>query len=201
MSKRIAMFGGSFNPVHNAHTEFAKKVIEEADIDLLYIIPTFSSPHKTDINMATAEDRYKMCEIAFKDIKNTVVSDIEIKRKGKSYTCDTLQQLKNLHPSDQLILVVGADMFVTLESWRNPQKIFKLARIVTFPRDNESYPVLQKYAKKYNKIGAKTDVLNEPVLLLSSTDIRKNIKNEDFLKSHLNSNVYDYIVNNKLYGA
>lgn len=196
----IAMFGGSFNPVHNAHTDFAEKVINSVGIDKLYIVPTYSSPHKTGEGMALPYDRLNMCEIAFKEIKNACVSDIEILRQGKSFTCDTLKQLKEIHPDDTLYLVVGADMYITLQDWKNPQEIFKLANIITFPRNDEDFNDLKAHSLFLEKMGAKTVVLNEAVIMLSSTEIRNNIKNEIFVKQHLNPDVYAYIVNNKLYG-
>lgn len=194
------MFGGSFNPVHNAHTRLAAEVINSSKLDFLYVVPTYSSPHKTDLNMASPLHRLNMCRLAFENIKRTVVSDIEIRRRGKSYTCDTLKELKAVYPDDRLFLVVGADMFMTLQSWKNPQEIFRLAEIITFPRDDKSYGSLIEHSEKLKPLGAKAAVLNKPVLLLSSTDIRNNIHNPAFVKEHLNSNVYKYIADNKLYG-
>lgn len=196
----IAMFGGSFNPVHNAHVNFAKKVIEAVNLQKLYIMPTYSSPHKTDEGMALPKDRFNMCKIAFEEIKNAYVSDMEILRQGQSYTCDTLKQLKELHPSDDLYLVVGADMYMTLLKWKNPFEIFKLANIITFPRNDEDYNALKEYSEALNEYGADTVILNEPLIKLSSTDIRQNINNKDFINKHLNPEVYSYIMKNNLYG-
>ncbi len=201
MNRRIAIFGGSFNPVHNAHTNFADKVIKNFDLDKLYIIPTYSSPHKTGEYMESPADRLKMCQIAFKDIKRAVVSNIEIKRSGKSFTCDTLKQLKNLYPDDNLYIVMGADMYVTLPEWKNPLEIFKLAEIITFPRDNDNYQVLKEFSEKLKTLGAVTHILNESVYMLSSTEIRNNIHNKEFALKNLNLNVYKYILKNKLYGV
>lgn len=201
MNRKIAMFGGSFNPVHNAHTDFAQKVIKAFNLDELYIMPTFSSPHKTEEGMASPFDRLKMCEIAFKNIDKAVVSDIEIKRSGKSFTCDTLKQLKAMYPDDTLYLVMGADMFVTLLKWRNPLEIFAMAEIITFPRDNDGYQVLTEYSQKYKSYGAVSHILNEPVFMLSSTEIRNNIHNKEFVLNNLNPDVCKYIAENNLYGV
>lgn len=201
MKRKIAMFGGSFNPVHNAHTKFASKVINAFHIDKLYVVPTYSSPHKTGEDMVSPVDRLNMCKIAFKNINKAVVSDIEIKRSGKSFTCDTLKQLKDLYPNDTLYLVMGADMYVTLLQWKNPLQIFKLSEIITFPRDYDGYEVLKNYSEKFKNYGAVTHILNEPVFMLSSTEIRKNIHNNEFAQKNLNSDVYKYISKNKLYGV
>lgn len=201
MNSKIAMFGGSFNPVHNAHTNFAQKVIKAFDLDKLYIVPTYSSPHKTGEGMEAPFDRLKMCETAFKNIDKAVVSNIEIKRSGKSFTCDTLKQLKALHPDDTLYLVMGADMYVTLLQWKNPLEIFKFTEIITFPRDDDDYQVLKNYSEKFKPYGAVTHILNEPVFMLSSTEIRNNIHNKEFALKNLNLDVYKYILKNKLYGV
>lgn len=201
MNRKIAMFGGSFNPVHNAHTNFADKVIKAFNLDELYIVPTYSSPHKTGKGMAEPIDRLKMCEIAFKNIDRVVVSDIEIKRTGKSYTCDTLKQLKTLYPDDTLYLVMGADMYISLLEWKNPLDIFKLAEIITFPRDDDGYQILKEYSEKFKALGAVTHILNEPVFMLSSTEIRNSIHNKEFAVKNLNLDVYKYILKNKLYGV
>lgn len=200
MQRKIAMFGGSFNPVHNAHTEFARQVINSAELDLLYVVPTYSPPHKTDINLAAPEHRLNMCRLAFENIEKARVSDIEIRRGGKSYTCDTLKELKKLYPNDSLFLVMGADMFMTLQDWKNPREIFSLAQIITFPRNGDSCDTLLKQAEKLKPLGAKAVVLCKPVLILSSTDIRNRIHNPQFVREHLDSNVYKYIEDNKLYG-
>lgn len=198
--KKIAMFGGSFNPVHNAHTSFAKKVIDSQNLDLLYVVPTYSSPHKTGADMASPYDRLNMCKLAFKNMERTYVSDIEIKRGGNSFTCDTLSQLKQLYPNDDLYFVVGADMYITLQNWKNPEKIFSLAKIITFPRNNDDYYSLKEHSEFLKKMGAETVILNEPVFMLSATEVRNNIKDINYSKEHINSDVYDYIVNNNLYG-
>ena len=91
-------------------------------------------------------------------------------------------------------------MYMTLLKWKNPIEIFKLANIITFPRNNEDYNDLKEYSITLKEYGADTVILNEPLIKLSSTDIRQNINNKDFIKEHLNSDVYSYIVNNNLYG-
>ncbi|MGN0454001.1 MAG: nicotinate (nicotinamide) nucleotide adenylyltransferase [Ruminococcus sp.] len=197
---RIAMFGGSFNPVHKAHRKFTEKVIESLELDKIYIVPTYSSPHKQGFDMASPKDRYNMCRIAFKGVEKAEVSDIEINRKGKSYTCDTLAELSRIHCNDRIFLVMGADMYLTLQDWKNPEKIFSLATIVTFPRDSDNYESLKKHSEFLKNMGAKSVILNEKVIKLSSTTVRENIRNKEFVNRFLDKKVYKYIVDNNLYG-
>lgn len=198
--RKIAMFGGSFNPVHKAHRKFTEKVIESLELDKIYIVPTYSSPHKQGLDMASAKDRYNMCKIAFEGVEKAEVSDIEINRKGKSYTCDTLTALSSIHRNDRIFLVMGADMFLTLQDWKNPEKIFSLATIVTFPRDNDNYESLNKHSEFLKSMGAESVILNEKVIKLSSTTVRENIRNKEFVNRFLDEEVYKYIVDNNLYG-
>ncbi len=199
--KKIGMFGGSFNPVHNAHTMFAKGVIQTLGLTRLYIMPTYSSPHKSDDNMAPAADRYNMCKIAFDGVKHAEVSDLEISRKGKSYTYETLRELKEIHKNDELYIIMGADMFMTLMQWKNPQIIFNLSTIVTFPRDLLDITKLEMQSKMLESFGAKSIILNEKTFDLSSTVIRENIGDKEFISRNLNNDVYKYIINHKLYGV
>lgn len=194
------MFGGSFNPVHIAHREFAQAVIAHEQIDKLLIIPTYASPHKTGESMASADDRYAMCRLAFAHTAHTEVSDMEIRRQGRSFTVDTLRYLKEQYPQDRLYLVVGADMYVTLQDWKKPKEIFSLADIIALPRDHANYEVLLKHAKVLEKLGACSVILKQPVTQLSASCIREKIKKGESVRELLDPDVYAYITEHKLYG-
>ena len=112
--KRIAMFGGTFNPIHNAHINLALAFIKKLKLDKLLLIPTGVPPHKTDLDIIYGEHRLNMCRLAVQDYKKIEVSDIEVKRGGKSYTADTLRQLKEIYPDSEFFVIMGADMYMTL---------------------------------------------------------------------------------------
>ena len=158
--KKIAMFGGSFNPIHNAHINLATAFIKKLKLDKLLLIPTAEPPHKSDSEMVSAEHRLNMCRLASEDIKKIEVSDIEIKREGKSYTVDTLKQLREMYPESELYLITGADMFMTLDEWKNPEEIFSLAAICTVPRNDDDIKNLEEKEKKYREMGAQTVILD-----------------------------------------
>ena len=102
---KIAMFGGSFNPPHLGHVEAARSVVDCVKPDRLLIMPTFVSPHKVMADdTPTPEVRAELCRIAFAGIPEAEVSDLEMRREGKSYTADTLAQLKEMYPNDDLVL-------------------------------------------------------------------------------------------------
>lgn len=199
MSK-IGVFGGTFNPIHNGHVSLGVYCKDELSLDKLMLIPTYTPPHKSSNELAEEEHRVNMCKLATEQYGYFEVSDIEIERKGKSYTYETLNSLKEIYTEDELYLIVGADMFLTLDKWKNPQSIFKNATIVAVPRnDDDKNDLVYYYDNTIKKLGAKAIVLENPVVQVSSTYIRENIDNYQLIKSLIDSNVYEYIVKNKLY--
>ena len=199
MSK-IGVFGGTFNPIHNGHVSLGVYCKDELSLDKLMLIPTYTPPHKSSSELAEEEHRVNMCKLATGQYGYFEVSDIEIERKGKSYTYETLNSLKKIYTEDELYLIVGADMFLTLDKWKNPQSIFKNATIVAVPRnDDDKNDLVYYYESTIKKLGAKAIVLENPVVQVSSTYIRENIDNYQLIKSLIDSNVYEYIVKNKLY--
>lgn len=201
MNKNIAIYGGSFNPVHIAHTKFSEIVMHEYNIDKLFIVPTFYSPHKSNSEMVSPYDRFNMCKLAFKNVDKAFVSDIEISRQGKSYTVDTLRYFNSKYPNDKLYLIVGADMYVTLLDWKLPEEIFKIAEIITVPRDNDNYDSLLRYSKRITMYGAISHILSQPIMQLSSSNVRIKLNRHEDVSNLLNINVYEYIKTNNLYGV
>lgn len=197
---RIGIFGGTFNPIHNGHIMLAEYCKKELALDKIILIPSFVPPHKVCDFLASADDRINMCKIAVQNLAEYNVSDIEIKRGGKSYTYQTITLLKKLYPDDTLYLLVGADMFLTLDKWKEPEIIFKNASIAAVPRDNMNRVSLNNY---YNSVlsdmGAKAIILPQPVQQVSSTFIRENIENCELISSLIDKNVLNYIVKNNLY--
>lgn len=199
MSK-IGIIGGTFNPIHNGHILLALYCKEQIGLDKIIFIPTYTPPHKISNNLASEADRLNMCRIAVKKYSNFYVSDIEIKRKGKSYTYETLSELKAVYKSDTLYFVVGADMFLTLDKWKNPDIIFKNAFIAAVPRNSSDFAQLSDYYKRVLKpLGAKAVILDKPVLTVSSTFIRRNIDFDKNIEPLIDEDVYEYIKQNDLY--
>ena len=140
--ERIGVFGGSFDPVHNEHVNMAVAAMKIFSLDRLIVMPTFISPHKKGIDLAPAASRFDMLKIAFGDVKNAEVSDYEIKKEGVSYTCLTLEYLKNLYGGD-LYFLLGTDMLADLPLWREPEKILSLCTPVVTPREGEDLASLR----------------------------------------------------------
>ncbi len=197
--KKIAVFGGSFNPVHNAHILLAKKAASELSLDKVFAVPTFLTPLKDNKFMVSPQDRLNMCRLAWRDDALVSVSDVEILRGGKSYTVDTLAFFARQFSSSELFLIVGADMFMTIHQWHDPEKIFSSAKIVTVPRNKNHYRSLLIQADKLSALGAQSVILKEPVADISSTFIRGRLRTGADVSSYLPENVIEYIKINNLY--
>ena len=200
MSK-IGIFGGTFNPIHLGHIRLGQLVLDEIKLDKILYIPDNTPPHKSDKDLACGEDRLNMINISLKDHIDMESSDIELKREGKSYSFETLLELKKLYPNDELYLITGADMFLTLDKWREPETIFKTANIIGVPRVNSDFEKMEEYAENVIKpMGAKVFMLSQTVFdTASSTYVRENIDDYQKIKDMIAPEVYRYIKEKGLY--
>lgn len=197
---RIGILGGTFNPIHNGHIQMAEYSHDAAKLDKVILMPTFVPPHKESANLVSCEHRFNMCRLASAELPYAEVSDFEIKLEGKSYTYRTLQLLKSQNENDDFYFIVGADMFLSMQNWKNPEIIFRLATVIAIPRDDDSVSELKEhYDKVLKKMGAKAIILNHSVLTVSSTYVRDNIDNGTALENLIDSRVFNYIKENNLY--
>lgn len=173
--ERIGIYGGTFSPVHSGHVNAAAMFLKKIPIDRLYIIPTAIPPHKAEVVGASAADRLEMAKLAFGKLGDRVeVSDWEIRRSGKSYTVYTLEHFTA--PDRQIFLLVGTDMFLTLDGWYRPEDIFRLADIVLMRREKDCGGEIEEKAEEYRRrFGARLHFLGGEAVELSSTGIREKI--------------------------
>ena len=174
--ERVGVFGGTFSPPHKGHVHAAKSFMEQMGLDRLVIIPTGIPPHKTRTESTTAEERLSLCRAAFSFSENITVSDMEVKREGKSYTADTLTQLAK--DGQELFFLCGTDMLLTLDAWYDPARIFRLAHIACLPRekDGDVLRKLEEKAEEYRRrFGASVTLLSATPLAMSSSEVRRRI--------------------------
>ena len=196
--RRVGIFGGTFNPPHIAHVRVAKAFRESMDLDQIMLIPTNEPPHKSYSGSVSADDRFKMCQLAFSDIPNACVSDIEIARGGKSYTVETLSSLSS--EDTELYLLCGTDMFLSLDTWFQAKRIFTLASICYVRReaDAELTSLIEEKREKYiNEYGARIFEIPTAVEEISSTEVRERMLSGDF--SGIPTSVIVYIKERNLY--
>lgn len=197
---RIGIYGGTFSPPHNGHLAAARAFMEQMWLDILYVIPDALPPHKEMADPVSAADRLEMCRRAFGGMEGVYVSDMEIRRGGKSYTVDTLRELAG--EDRRLFLLCGTDMVLTLDEWREPAEIFRLCYPVYIRR--EADPSLDgllirkiaEYQEKYGKVVRR--IVTEP-LEISSSQIRKKLRAGESVGDLLPLAVEAYIRDKHLY--
>ena len=197
---RVGIFGGTFSPVHNGHVESAKAFMEQMKLDYLYIMPTCLPPHKQIDPSDDPKHRLRMCELAFADVDGVVISDVEIRRGGRSYTYDTLKELSR--PDTRLFFLCGTDMVLTFDTWYRFEDIFKLCYPVYVRRENDpiiSQRIVAKITEYYRKYGVMfRRIVTEPIEI-SSTDIRKKVAADEDISHLVPRSVEKYIKENLLY--
>ena len=194
----IGLYGGTFSPPHSAHVRAAKLFIEAAALDRLYVMPAGIPPHKVADKWGSAHYRLEMTCRAFSDFAE--VSDYEIQKEGRSYTVETLRCLKEKHPEDRLFMLIGEDMFLSLDTWRAPDEIMALATIVALRRKDGDLSVMEAKAEEYkSRYGAKIILIEDEPLEVSSTQIRNMIAEGKDTGDLLPESVLEYIKEHNLY--
>jgi len=204
---KIGIYGGTFNPPHQGHMAAAKTAVQVLGLDKLILIPAATPPHKQlPEGSATAQQRLEMARLMADNLDLpgvAQVSDIELRREGKSYTSDTLVAMTALYPDAELWLLMGTDMFLSLQNWHEPEKIMSLAGICAFGRteqDGEELFAPQRafLQEKYN---ARLTTITLPGLVdISSTRLRELLE-QGAGREYLCDAVYGYILMNGLYGT
>jgi nicotinate-nucleotide adenylyltransferase len=200
LSQKIGVFGGTFNPLHNGHINIACSFKQKLGLDFVLLIPTHSPPHKSGQQILSGDKRLEMCRLVCEDYSWLKASDIEILRKGKSYTVDTLKILSRKFQNDRLFLLMGADMFLTLKQWKDFDKIARLSALCATPRHEDEISELELYAESLkSNYNAECHIENIPILDISSTQIRESIKNNEDVSGLLPQRVLNYIKSYGLY--
>ncbi len=201
----IGVYGGTFDPPHWGHITAARAAMEQLKLDRLVLIPDRVPPHKVlPEGSASPEQRLEMATLAAAELgKRTEVSDRELRRDGPSYTSDTLAELRREHPEDTLWLLMGSDMFLSLQTWHAPEEIMALARIAPFSREveDESETFAAQQSRLERAYGAQIQIVQNPeVRELSSTEVRAALaagRGSDLLPPA----VYGYVLREHLYGT
>lgn len=197
---RIALFGGSFNPIHNGHLHLAQTVHQQCGLDRMLLMPSGTAPHKSSDAYAPAADRLAMCRLAAEPYPWLEVSDYELTKPGKSYTVETLRYLHSCFPEDALFLLTGSDMLLSFDSWYCWQEILTLAGLLCVSRGTEPEDVLHQKAAELSSYGQVTVVHAKP-LPMSSSQIRHKIELCRKFSCYLPENVVQYIMLHGLYGV
>ncbi len=188
--KKIGILGGTFNPIHIGHLAMAEAAISACTLDGVIFIPSFIPPHKSGENLIDAQKRLQMVKLAIKDNPKFCVSDIEIKRRGRSYSIDTVKQLRLIHGGrTKFYFIIGQDSAQTLSTWKNIDALTKLVTFVVINR-----PGIKIKHSRYKFIS-----VSMPGLDISSSFIRNSIAHGKSAKYFLKESVRRYIEKKRLY--
>ena len=181
------MLGGTFDPIHLGHLAAAHAAMDCADLDRVIFIPTGVPPHRPP-TVAGADDRLEMCRLAIAGEKRFEVSDLELRREGRSYTVDTLRELHRVQPEDELYLILGWDAARLLGTWHEPNEVRRLAKIVIVTRTGSG------------TADAGAGLLCErPTPNISGSQLRRAISKGEDVSDRLPREVAEYIAAHRLY--
>jgi nicotinate-nucleotide adenylyltransferase len=224
--KNIGLFGGTFNPIHRGHLEVIQEVKAGFDLDQILLVPAALPPHKEPGGVADAQDRMQMIRLALANypilVKTVMISDVELKRPGPSYTIDTVRYfLKTLPENHRLNFILGLDAFLEIDTWKSFQDLLRLVPFIVMLRPGSFRPgndvgeeVLGDYLKtmisdnyrfsasqsRYvNDVRESIFVFNVTPVDISSTQIRERVKKGDSITALVPENVEDYIKTKGLY--
>ncbi len=218
---RIGLFGGTFDPIHIGHLSLVLDVKHEIDLDVVYLIPCATPPHKTKGPFASARDRVEMIRLSVSGNSDILVSDIELKRQGPSYTIDTVCALKTDFPRHDLFFIVGMDAFLEIDTWKSYKELFEIIPFIVVTRpgvidetEQDVRSVFEEFLQgrisrgyhrkedppayvheKYHEI----HFIDTKPVDISSTTVREKIRNGMIGKIRLPDKVREYITSKGLY--
>ena len=207
---RIAILGGTFDPIHNGHLAAAQSVAEVFEVDEVHFVPAFSPPHKQSRGITSPFHRFAMVALATVSFDRFRTSTIEVDARERRYTVETLDAMKHAYPDAELLFIIGTDMYQEIETWKNYTRLFELAYLVIvnrpgfpFREDVAPYQILndKQTAALPDHLAKGPVVFYLPFVQqpISSTEIRQDCKRGQRVSQWVPSTVWSYIEQNKLY--
>lgn len=218
MTQRLGILGGTFNPVHIGHLAAAEEVRYRLKLEKVIFIPSFLPPHKIDEDIPSAVQRQEMVRLAIKGNAHFTISDMEIRRGGRSYTIETIEALQQSHPGSELYFLTGLDSFLEIRTWKDWDRLLTLCSFVVLSRDGYRFRDIAQLgvvdvperdlsaldARERDQVAitagnSRVFLERIPFYDISSTDIRTRVREGRNIKYHLPEAVEHYIIENKLY--
>lgn len=214
--QKVGLFGGTFDPVHYGHLRAAEEIREILKLEKIYFVPNSVPPHKATPGIASPQDRLKMLQLALDENNSFGISDIEIKRGGKSYTIDTLRYFSDAFPEFDLYFIAGSDQFSEIAAWKDYRKILTESNFVVIERPGSGFelpgtlPLEIKDDFRYyrrcsnltvyiNKNSSTLSLVKIDGLEISSTKIRDLANKLKSIKYLVPSSVETYILEHGIY--
>lgn len=188
---KIGLFFGSFNPIHTGHLIIANYMANHTSLDKVWFVVSPHNPLKDKSALIHVYDRLEMAKLAVEDAENIEICDIELRLPVPSYTIDTLTYLKEIHPEHDFVLIMGADNLQTLKKWKNYELILRDFQIYVYPRPGYETTDLSDHPSVI--------ITNTPLMELSSTFIRKSVKEHKDIRFFVHDKVFEFIDRKGLY--
>jgi nicotinate-nucleotide adenylyltransferase len=218
LTQRLGILGGTFNPIHFGHLAAAEEVRDRLKLEKIIFIPSFLPPHKIDEDIPAAVQRQEMVRLAIRGNAHFIVSDMEIRRGGRSYTIDTIEAMRQAHPGSELYFLTGLDSFLEIGTWQEWDRLLTLSSFVVLSRERYRFRDIAQLGfldVPERELSALDDREKDQVVIttgsirvyleripfydISSTDIRTRVREGRSIKYHLPEAVENYIIENKLY--
>jgi nicotinate-nucleotide adenylyltransferase len=197
---RLGLCGGTFDPVHYGHLLLAEQCREQCRLDEVRFIPSGNPPHKESADITPGQLRAEMLELAIAGHPQFTVDSRELNRDGITYTVDTLSELAAEEPERELFFLIGADSLHDLPTWREPQRIAKLATIVAVNRSDRPLPSLDEIRGTLGEaVASRIEIVTMPGIDLSATDIRRRVQSDQSIRFMTPRAVEVFVAENGLY--
>ena len=191
--KKIGLYPGTFNPIHNGHITLVNYFINNTELDEVWVVLTPQNPFKKSNDLIKDNYRLEMANKVFNHLINIKVSNIEFQLEKPNYTIDTINRLLEDYPKNQFTLLIGEDNLANFHQWKDYSKILDLVNIFVYPRIKKN--AIDKGIINNSKI----KILDAPEIKVSSEEIREKMKEGSDIQSYLPKEVYSYIIEKKLY--
>lgn len=198
---KIGIMGGTFNPIHNVHLLMAEEAARQFKLDEVWFMPSKNPPHKKEADIVSAEHRSRMICHAIEENPKFIYSDLELRREGITYTSDTLEIMEKQNPDCELYFILGGDSLREIETWHKPEYVMKHCHILAAEREDESGKLSKEKAEELRrKYNAKISFIKMPLIDISSSELRHQLKKGKACDYKLPDCVMKYIRFHNLYG-
>ena len=197
---KIAVMGGTFDPIHNGHLVVAEYVRTSLELDKVIFIPSGVHPFKNNKGITEGQKRLDLLSLAIKSNEYFDISTMEINREGTTYTIDTIKELKKIYKEDEIFFIIGSDIIFEIEKWKDFEELMKLCKFTLLYRPGKNEDKIENRIEELKRVyGLEFTRVKAPLIEISSTEIRERVKKDLSIKYLVPEIVEDYIHKHKLY--
>ena len=198
---KIGILGGTFDPIHNGHLALGHYAKDRFCLEQIWIMPNGNPPHKEKESIeSNTKHRVEMARLAIAEEEGFFLQLYEVERKEVNYSYLTMEHFKQQYPEDEFFFIIGADSLFDIEKWKCPERLLKICTILAANRDGKNKNEMEQQIQYLNqKYDADIRLLNMPMIDVSSTEIREDLKDQVSIQKLVPPSVYEYIIENQLF--